>query len=72
MPDLPDIGPLIHDVESKSSRLCRLATDDDEVQASATRVMIATAHLRSLADAIHDCRDKANAFDWKEWNRNYL
>jgi hypothetical protein len=31
-----------------------------------------TAHLGSLLDAIADCRDKANAFDWKAWNRNYF
>jgi hypothetical protein len=28
--------------------------------------------LRSLLDAIHDCRDKANALDWAAWNRNYF
>jgi hypothetical protein len=28
--------------------------------------------LRSLLDAIHDCRDKANALDWPAWNRNYF
>jgi hypothetical protein len=32
----------------------------------------ATAQLRSLLEAIHDCRDKANALDWETWNRNYF
>jgi len=34
--------------------------------------MSAAARMGSLVDAIHDCRDKANALDWTAWNRNYL
>jgi hypothetical protein len=57
IPDLPDTTSLIGEVEAQS---------DDLRQASAT------AQLRSLLEAIHDCRDKANALDWAAWNRNYF
>ena len=54
---LPATGSLVHDLESKAEDV---------------RLMNITAHLGSLQDAIADCRDKANAFDWKAWNRNYF
>ena len=44
----------------------------DEESQSYLRFMSATSQLRSLLDAIHDCRDKANALDWEAWNRNYF
>jgi DNA repair ATPase RecN len=54
---LPAIGSLVDDLETKAEDV---------------RLMNMTAHLDSLLDAIADCRDKANAFDWKAWNRNYF
>ena len=54
---LPATGSLVHDLESKAEDV---------------RLMNMTAHLGSLLDAIAECRDKANAFDWKAWNRNYF
>jgi hypothetical protein len=57
IPELPDTTSLISEVESQG---------EDLRQASAT------AQLRSLLEAIHDCRDKANALDWAAWNRNYF
>ena len=54
---LPATGSLVDDLESKAEDV---------------RLMNITAHLGSLLDAIADCRDKANAFDWKAWNRNYF
>ena len=54
---LPANGSLVHDLETKAEDV---------------RLMNITAHLGSLLDAIADCRDKANAFDWKAWNRNYF
>jgi hypothetical protein len=59
VPDLPATEGLIPDIASMG----------DE---SVLRTMSVAAHLHSLADAIHDCRDKANALDWKAWNRNYF
>lgn len=33
-------------------------------------VLFVSNRIRSdLADAIHDCRAKANALDWEAWNR---
>jgi hypothetical protein len=43
-----------------------------KLQDSVLLFMSATAQLRSLVGAIHDCRDKANALDWAAWNRNYF
>jgi hypothetical protein len=57
IPELPDTTNLISEVE---------AQNDDLRQASAA------AQLRSLLEAIHDCRDKVNALDWEAWNRNYF
>ena len=72
VPALPDTESLVRDLESRSGEIRGLAGGDDDMQASALRVMSVTAHLRSLADAIHDCRDKTNAIDWEAWNRNYF
>ena len=71
-PALPDTGSLVREIESRGGVLRRTAAGDDDVQASALRVMNVTAHMHSLADAIHDCRDKTNAIDWEAWNRNYF
>ena len=54
---LPATGHLVGDLETKAEDV---------------RLMNMTAHLGSLLDAIAECRDKANAFDWKAWNRNYF
>jgi uncharacterized membrane protein YccC len=72
IPDLPDTGSLVRDVESRGEDLRQSAAGDEDVRASVLRFMSATAQLRALADAIHDCRDKANALDWEAWNRNYF
>ncbi|TWT81254.1 Fusaric acid resistance protein family protein [Planctomycetes bacterium CA13] len=71
-PDLPDTTARIRDIESQCAELRRSAAENDEVQASVLRTMIATAHLRWLANAISDCCDNANHIDWKEWNRNHF
>jgi hypothetical protein len=71
-PALPDTGSLVREIESRGGNFRRTAGGDDDIEASALRVMNVAAHLHSLADAIHDCRDKTNAIDWEAWNRNYF
>jgi hypothetical protein len=72
IPDLPDTSSLIYEVESRGDDLRQAASNTVEARAAVLRFMSATAQLRSLTAAIHDCRDKANALDWKAWNRNYF
>ncbi len=72
IPELPDTRRLVRDIASRGDDLRRSAGGDEDVRASVLRFMSATARLGSLADAIHDCRDKANALDWEAWNRNYF
>ncbi len=72
IPDLPDTRGLVREIESRVDDLRRSAAGDESVRASVLHSMSATARLSSLVDAIHDCRGKANALDWKAWNRNYL
>ena len=57
VPALPDTAGLVRDLESRGENF---------------RFMNESAQLGSLADAIRDCRDKANTLDWKAWNRNYF
>ena len=57
VPALPDTASLVRDLESRSEDF---------------RFMNERARLGSLADAIRDCRDKANSLDWEAWNRNYF
>ena len=72
IPDLPDTSSLIYEVESRGDDLRQAASNTVEARAAVLRFMSATAQLRSLTAAIHDCSDKANALDWKAWNRNYF
>ena len=72
IPDLPDTKGLVREIESRGDDLRRSAGGDEDARASVLRFMGATARLGSLADAIQDCRDKANALDWEAWNRNYF
>ncbi len=72
VPALPDTGSLVREIESRGGDLRRTAGGDHDIEASALRVMGVAAHLHSLANAIHDCRDKANALNWEAWNRNYF
>jgi len=72
IPDLPDTSSLVREIESRADDLRRSAGGDEDARVSALRLMGATAHMDSLADAIHDCRDKANTLDWEAWNRNYF
>ena len=72
IPDLPDTTGLVREIESRGDALRRSAGGDEAARVSAMRFMSTAARLGSLADAIHDCRDKANALDWEAWNRNYL
>jgi cell fate (sporulation/competence/biofilm development) regulator YlbF (YheA/YmcA/DUF963 family) len=72
IPELPDTGSLVREVESRGDDLRQAASNTVEARAAVLRFMSATAQLRSLTDAIHDCRDKANALDWEAWNRNYF
>jgi len=72
IPDLPDTSSLVREIESGADDLRRSAAGDEDARASALRFTSTAARLASLADAIQDCRDSANALDWKAWNRNYL
>ncbi len=72
IPDLPETRSLVREIESLGDDLRRSAAGDEDTRASVLRLMSATAQLGPLADTIHDCRDKANALDWKAWNRNYF
>jgi uncharacterized membrane protein YccC len=72
IPDLPDTSSLVREVESRGDDLRQAAANTVEARATVLHFMSATAQLRSLTDAIHDCRDKANALDWEAWNRNYF
>jgi hypothetical protein len=72
IPALPDTRSLVHDLESRGDDLRRSTAGDEDARASVLRFLSATSQLRALADAIHDCRDKANALDWEAWNRNYF
>jgi hypothetical protein len=72
IPDLPDSASLIREVEAQSDDLRQAAGREVKLRASALLFLSATAQLRSLLEAIHDCRDKANALDWEAWNRNYF
>ena len=72
IPDLPDTRGLVREIEARGDRLRHSAGGDEDARASVLRLMGTTARLGSLADAIDDCRDKANALDWEAWNRNYL
>ena len=70
IPDLPDTTSLVGDIASRGDDLRRSAVGDADGRAAVLGFMRTTAHLGALADAIHDCRDKANALDWEAWNRN--
>jgi hypothetical protein len=72
VPELPEIGAQVRDIQSKVDEIRRSAVGDDEVQVSALRVLSVTAHMRLLAAELNDCRDKANALDWKAWDRNWF
>ena len=72
IPDLPDTSSLVREIESRGDDLRRSAAGDEDARASVLHFMSAAARLGSLADAIHDCRDKANALDWEAWNRHYF
>ncbi len=72
IPDLPETSRLVREIESRGDDLRRSAGGDEDARASVLRFMSTTARLGSLADAIQDCRDNANALDWEAWNRNYL
>jgi hypothetical protein len=62
----------MRELESRGDALRQPAANAAQDQASVFSLMSASAQLRSLLDAIHDCRDKANALDWEAWNRNYF
>ena len=72
IPELPDTSSLIRELESRGDDLRQPAAREARDEASVFSFMSATSQLRSLIDAIHDCRDKANALDWEAWNRNYF
>jgi hypothetical protein len=72
IPDLPDTANLIREVEARGDDLRQAAGSEVKLRASALLFLNASAQLRSLLEAIHDCRDKANALDWEAWNRNYF
>ena len=72
IPDLPDTEHLIREIESKGNAILQSPASDDVSHAEAVHALSVRAHFQSLADAIQDCRDRANALDWKVWNRNYF
>jgi uncharacterized membrane protein YccC len=72
VPELPEIGGQVRNIRSKVDEVRRSTIGDDEVQVSLLRVLSVTAHMRLLADELNDCRDKANALDWKAWDRNWF
>jgi uncharacterized membrane protein YccC len=72
VPDLPDTDSLIREVESREAELRQSVARDADMHTSILGFMSATSELRSLAGAIQDCRDKANALDWAAWNRSYF
>jgi hypothetical protein len=72
IPELPDTRSIMRELESRGGALRQPAANAAQDRASAFSAMSASAQLRSLLDAIHDCRDKANALDWEAWNRNYF
>lgn len=71
-PDLPDTRSLVRDMPCRGDDLHRSAVDDEDVRPAVLRFMSKTAHLRALAEAVHECREKANALDWEAWNRDYF
>jgi hypothetical protein len=72
IPELPDTRSLIRELESRGDDLRQPTDREAGDQASVFSFMSATSQLRSLIDAIHDCRNRANALDWEAWNRNYF
>jgi hypothetical protein len=72
IPELPDTRGLLRELESRGDTLRQPTANATQDQASVVSLMSASAQLRSLLDAIHVCRDKANALDWEAWNRNYF
>ena len=72
VPELPDTRSLAREIESQGDELRRSVGDDEDARASVLRLMGTAARLGSLADAIQDCRDNANALDWEAWNMSYL
>ena len=72
IPVLPDTSSLIREFESRGDQIRDSTVDDEEARASALHVLRAAAHVQLLAGELNDCRDKANALDWKAWNQNWL
>jgi soluble cytochrome b562 len=72
VPDLPDMENTIHEAESRVAECRQSVARDADVHASCLRFMGTIVEMRSLAAAIQDCRDKANALDWVAWNRSYF
>ena len=72
IPDLPDTTSLLREIESRGDGRPQSPARQAELRASDLRFLTASAQLRSLVAAIHDCRAKANALDWAAWNRNYF
>ena len=62
VPDLPDV--------SEPLRALQVAGREEGFTASTARALGLAAHLQSLANAIHVCRDRFNSIDWEAWNRN--
>jgi hypothetical protein len=72
VPDLPDTEHLIREIESKGDTILQSPACDNVSHAEVAHALSVRAHFQSLGDAIQDCRDRANALDWKRWNRNYF
>ena len=72
IPDLPETRSLVHEIESRSNDLRRMAAGDNDILVSVQSVLRVTGHMNLLAEELNNCRDKVNALDWKGWNRNYF
>ncbi len=72
VPELPGIGIQVGNLQSKVDEVRHSALGDDEVQDSLLRVLSVTAHMQLLANELDDCRDKANALNWKAWDQNWF
>lgn len=67
VPKLSDDREMIQDFESRADHFRQSLPQEAVVTA-----MNGISNARFLAQAIENCRSKANAIDWQAWNRNYL
>jgi len=69
LPELLDSKSLFSEVENRGIERYQAAPAEREGQAA---LLLATSQLCAWIEAIHDCKNKANAIDWEAWNRSHL